>query len=164
MSLYFSLVHSYLNYWTCVWGNANDIHLNKIRVLQNKVVRIISDVEYNAHSIPHFKELKILNFDNILKMQLACLMFEYDHGNLPICFNTLFNKMSSIHSYGTRNATAGKLSENVAVNTTTHGSNCTYYIYNVCICMYVCMYITYVYVYIYVYLYMCYDHQNRCVF
>ena len=48
-------------------------------------------------------------------------MFEYDHGNLPICFNTLFNKISSIHSYGTRNATAGKLSENVSVNTTTHG-------------------------------------------
>ena len=44
-----------------------------------------------------------------------------DHGNLPICFNTLFTKTSSIHSYGTRNATAGKLSENVAVNTKTHG-------------------------------------------
>ena len=35
--------------------------------------------------------------------------------------HTFFNKISSIHSYGTRNATAGKLSENVAVNTTTHG-------------------------------------------
>ena len=56
-------------------------------------------------------------------MQCACLMFDYDHDNLciGICFNTLFNKISSIHSYGTRNATAGKLSENVAVNTTTHG-------------------------------------------
>ena len=48
-------------------------------------------------------------------------MFEYDHGNLPICFNTLFNKTSSIHSYGTSNAIAGKLSENASVNTTTHG-------------------------------------------
>ena len=54
-------------------------------------------------------------------MKFACLMFYYDHGNLPICFNTLVIKTSSIHSYGTRNATAGKLSENVAVNTTTHG-------------------------------------------
>ena len=54
-------------------------------------------------------------------MQLACLMFDYDHGNLPICCNTLFTKTSIIHSYGTINATAGKLSENVAVNTTTHG-------------------------------------------
>ena len=54
-------------------------------------------------------------------MLLACLMFDYDHGNLPIFFNTLFTKTSTIHSYGTRTATAGKLRENVAVNTTTHG-------------------------------------------
>ena len=38
----------------------------------------------------------------------------------PLCFNTLFTKTSIIHSYGTRNATAGKLRENVAVTTTTH--------------------------------------------
>ena len=38
-----------------------------------------------------------------------------------VCFNTLFNKISSIHGYGTRNWTAGKLSENVAVNNATHG-------------------------------------------
>ena len=123
MSLYFSLVHSYLSYGTCVWGNANEIHLNKIRVLQKKVVRIIGNVEYNDHSSPLFKELKILKFDDILKMQLACLMFDYDHGNLPICFNTLFTKTSIIHSYGTRNATAGKLSENVAVKTVLRCSN-----------------------------------------
>ena len=121
LSLYFSLVHSYLSYGTCVWGNANEIRLNKIRVLQKKVVRIIANVEYNVHSNPLFKELKILKFYDILKMQFACLMFDYDHGNLPICFNTLFNKISSIHSYVTGNATVGKLSKNVAVNTTTHG-------------------------------------------
>ena len=52
MSLYFSLVHSYLSYGTFVWGNANETHLNKIRVLQKKVVRIIANVEYNNHSSP----------------------------------------------------------------------------------------------------------------
>ena len=71
MSLYFSLVHSYLNYGTCVWGNANEIHLNKIRIIQKKVVRIIANAEYNAHSSPLFKELNILKFDDILKMQFS---------------------------------------------------------------------------------------------
>ena len=92
MSLYFSLVHSYLSYGTCMWGNAYEIHLNKIRVLQKKVVRLIAIVEYNVHSSPILKELNILKFDDILKMQFACLMFDYDHGNLHICFNTLFIK------------------------------------------------------------------------
>ena len=60
MSLYFSLVHSYLNYGTCMWGNANEIHLNKIRVLQKTVVRIIANVEYNVNSSRLFKKRKIL--------------------------------------------------------------------------------------------------------
>ena len=121
MSLYYSLVHSYLNYGACVWGNAAEIHTNKIRVLHKKVIRLIANVEYNDHSSPLFKEHKILKFDDILNMQLACLMFDYDHGNLPKCLNTYFNRVSNIHDYDTRNATAGKLSENVAVNTSTYG-------------------------------------------
>ena len=99
MSLYFSLVHSYLNYGTCVWGNAKEIHLNEIRVLHKKVVRILASVEYDVHSSPLFKELTILIFDDILKMQLAYLMFDYDHGNLPICFKTLFNNILSILTF-----------------------------------------------------------------
>ena len=90
MSLYFSLVHSYLNYGACVWGNAAEIHLNKVRILQKKIIRIIANAEYCDHSSPLFKELKILKFDDILKMQLACLMFDFDQGNLPECFNYFF--------------------------------------------------------------------------
>ena len=122
MSLYFSLVHSSLNYGACVWGNADEIHLNKIRVLQKKVVRTIANAEYNDHSTPLFKELKILKFNDILQMQLACLMFDYDHGNLPRCFNNYFNKVSNIHNHLTRGSTTGKISENVVINTSTHGS------------------------------------------
>ena len=121
MSLYFSLVHSSLNYGACVWGNADEIHLNKIRVLQKKVVRTIANAEYNDHSTPLFKELKILKFNDILQMQLACLMFDYDHGNLPRCFNNYFNKVSNIHNHLTRGSTTGKISENVVINTSTHG-------------------------------------------
>ena len=54
-------------------------------------------------------------------MQLACLMFDFDQVNLPQCFNSYFKTVSSIHNYETRNATTGKLRENVAVNTSTHG-------------------------------------------
>ena len=33
----------------------------------------------------------------------------------------MLTKVSDIHNYETRNATAGKLSENIKVNTSTHG-------------------------------------------
>ena len=118
---YYSLVHSHLNFGACVWGNADEIHLNKIRVLKKKVIRTISNADFNDHSSPLFKNLNILKFDDLLKMQYACLMWEYEHGNLPICFKQYFTKVSDIHNYETRNATAGKLSENIKVNTSTHG-------------------------------------------
>ena len=121
LSLYFSLVHSYLNYGTCVWGNAAENYLNKIRILQKKVIRIISNAEFNDHSSPLFKALKVLKFDDIRKMQFACLMWEFDHGNLPKCFNNYFEKVSDTHKYATRNSTSGKLSENINVNTSRYG-------------------------------------------
>ena len=121
LSLYYSLVHSYLNYGTCVWGSSADIYLNKIRILQKKVIRIISNAELNDHTNPIFRRLKVLKFDDILKMQFACLMWEFDHDNLPICFNNYFQKVSDTHKYATRNSTSGKLSENVDVNTSRYG-------------------------------------------
>ena len=121
MSLYYSLVHSQLSYGACVWGNADEIHLNKIRVLQKKVIITICNADFNDHSSPLFKNLNILKFEDLLKMQYACLMWEYENGNLPNCFKHYFKKVSEIHKYGTRNATTGKLSENVRINTSTHG-------------------------------------------
>ena len=121
MSLYYSLVHSQLSYGACVWGNADEIHLNKIRVLQKKVIRTICNADFNDHSSPLFKNLNILKFEDLLKMQYACLMWEYENGNLPNCFKHYFKKVSEIHKYGTRNATTGKLSENIRINTSTHG-------------------------------------------
>ncbi len=124
MSLYYSLIHSQLNYGTCIWGNADAIHINKLRVLQKKAVRIIGNAsEYHEHSSPIFKKLNILKFDDQLKMQYACIMWDFEHGNLPKCFTNYFRKISEIHKYKTRNSTSGKLSENINVNTSTHGTN-----------------------------------------
>ncbi len=121
MSLYYSLIHAHLNYGTCVWGKADDIHINKLRVLQKKVIHIIGNADLDEHSSPIFKDLKILKFDDLLKIQYACLMWDFDHGNLPKCFTYYFKKISDVHNHKTRNATAGKLSENILVNTNVHG-------------------------------------------
>ncbi len=120
-SLYFALIHSHLNYGACVWGYSNMARLDSIRLLQKRVIRIIANAEHNDHSSPLFKQLNILKFDDIIRMQLSSIMWDYDHENLPKCFNAYFNKTSSIHSYNTRFSSAGKLSENVSVNTITYG-------------------------------------------
>ena len=43
-TLYYTFVYPYWNYCIHVWGRAYDIHLNDLRILKNKVVRIINGV------------------------------------------------------------------------------------------------------------------------
>ena len=82
-SLYFSLSNSHLTYALSVWGNCDAIYSNKLLLLQNKFVCAISFARFHDPSKPLFKELNILSFDDLYKCQLASLMWDYDHGNLP---------------------------------------------------------------------------------
>ena len=43
-TLYYTFVYPYLNYCIHVWGRAYDTHFNDLRVLQNKIIRIINCV------------------------------------------------------------------------------------------------------------------------
>ncbi len=117
MSLYYSLIQSHLGFGACVWGLSNELYLNKLRMLQKKVVRIICNAEINAHSNPLFKQLNVLKIDDICNIQYGCLMWDYEHGNLPKCFNTYFRAVSNSHNYRTRNASAGKLCTNLSTST-----------------------------------------------
>ena len=128
LSLYYSLVHSHLNYGICVWGHAAAQEIDKLFLAQKKVVRIISNADYIAPSNPLFAKLGILKVQDIFKSQLAGLMWDHDNGDLPKCFDTYFTRVKNVHSHGTRLANANKLSVNVAVNTSTHGQTMFKYI------------------------------------
>ena len=99
LSLYYSLVYSHLSYGICVWGNADETHLEKIWLAQKKVVRIITNSDYLAPTIQLFAKLKILQLDDIYLHQYGCLMWDQDHGILPKCFNSYFKETSKIHEH-----------------------------------------------------------------
>ena len=121
ISLYHALFHSHLSYGICLYGLADDIYTSKIALIQKRAIRIISSAPFNAHTAPLFSELRILDFENVLKLQLSLLMWDYDHGNLPIAFNDYFIKAKDVHKYNTRFSSKNKLSENILVNTDSHG-------------------------------------------
>ena len=41
LKLYYSLIHSHFNYGLAVWGNTYPTYLNKLKLLQNKAIRIV---------------------------------------------------------------------------------------------------------------------------
>ena len=63
--LYHSLILSHLQYCTLLWANSYYSHLQKLRVLQKKAIRIISNADYLAHSSKLFLNLKLLKLDDI---------------------------------------------------------------------------------------------------
>ncbi len=56
--LYFSMVHSHLSYGINVYGCATSTALEKLRIMQKKAIRVISNANYRAHTAPLFRELK----------------------------------------------------------------------------------------------------------
>ena len=108
LSIYYSLFQSHLGYGILVYGLANDDLTHKIKLLQKRAIRLISNAEYRAPTLGIFRELKILDFDKFLDLQLSLLMWEYDHRMLPKCFDEYFNRVSDCHNYATRSATKNK--------------------------------------------------------
>ena len=110
-----------MSYGLVVWGNANRSYINKIRTLQKSALNAISfsNKENNIDIRSIYHNLKILNIDHQLQVQLSSLMWDYDHEILPESLKMNFKKANLVHNYSTRTASRGGLYH--VVNTIKHG-------------------------------------------
>ena len=76
--------------------------------MQKKVVRILSFSNYLAHTDPLFSDSSILKVKDLYFVNIAILMFNYDHGNLPQDLRYLFS-LKTQHKYSTRYNSKSKL-------------------------------------------------------
>ena len=65
LTLYYSFIYPYLQYCNHVWGNTYTTYLQKLFVLQKRIVRVIAGVKPREHSAPLFKQLNILSIFQI---------------------------------------------------------------------------------------------------
>ena len=94
INMYYSLVYPYLIYCVLIWGDAADAHLNPLIIIQKKIIRIITQSDFMAHTPPLFFQTKILAFNDIYKHVLGTYMFK-QHLTSSINY--------AAHSYNTRN-------------------------------------------------------------
>ena len=104
LQLYNSFVFPYLIYCSEVWGNASDIHLQPLIILQKKIIRIISFSRYNAPTKLLFQQYNILPLKKLVFQRLGLQLYKYEFGIIPIPLRSLFTKNSSVHNYNTRNS------------------------------------------------------------
>jgi len=105
LSLYYSLIYPYIYYCNVICSSTYPSNLNRILLLQKRIVRIIANADYRAQTKPLFKRLKILDIYDLHTLCIANFMFEYHHNLLPSCFDNLFLRNNQVHKYGTRNST-----------------------------------------------------------
>lgn len=98
-TIYNSLVLPRLNYGILAWGHKSD----RLLKLQKRAVRIISHSNYNSHSEPIFKSLKILKVPDLHKHKQLMFYYKLVNNMLPIYFNQIpIHTNSQMHNYHTR--------------------------------------------------------------
>ena len=113
-NIYYCLVFSYLSYGVEAWGSACQSDLSKIRVLQNKAVRIISGRQYFQifgetpgplpSADPLYKELKFLDFNDIYNFSIAKFVYLTLCKKSPFLFHNWFKYTHEVHSHSTRSS------------------------------------------------------------
>ena len=101
LSLYHSFIYPYFIFCNHVWGNAAHVYLNKMIVLQKRVVRIIAGVKPKEHSDPLFTKLSLLKITEIHPYIVGRLMFRIYKGEYE-SFHEYFKQNSEIHTHDTR--------------------------------------------------------------
>ena len=102
--LYNAMILPYLTYCNIIWGNSALTDLNKLHIIQKKIIRIITNSPYRSHTTPLFYQLKLLKLQDINTIQIAEFMYKIRHHLLPTHFEGYFSQCSDTHSYPTRNA------------------------------------------------------------
>ena len=97
--IYQSLIMCKLSYGILVWGK-NPSNLVK---LQKKAVRIIANANFNAHTEPIFKDLKLLRVDDLYNLKILTFYYNYINHKLPEYFtNNFIHLNEQNHNYNTR--------------------------------------------------------------
>ena len=104
VNLYYTLIYPYMSYCNLVWTSTYRNRLTTLMTLQKRVVRIIMNVPYRAHTISLFYNLKILPFEYINKLQVGSFMYKFQAHQLPTGFDNWFCKNSEVYDHITRSA------------------------------------------------------------
>ena len=101
--IYNCLAGSYLTYGIVTWGAAAPTSLQKLRILQNKIIRYITFSPPRTNIDSKYKSLNILTTSELYFLEVSKFVHSISKGESPAVF-TNFLPLSS-HLYETRSKT-----------------------------------------------------------
>jgi len=113
--IYNSFFLSVIRYLIVVWGTCGVTVLNRVKVLQNKVLKILFNLDWFTHSDIIYSTLKLHQITVILKIEQSKFMYKVTSNKLKS--NSAITYVSQIHTHGTRSLNNNNIYlENVRTN------------------------------------------------
>ena len=106
LNLYNTIVLPYLNYGLLVWGNSTRNQMDRLLLLQKRIMRIVCHQNRLAHTNALFYSTKVLKIYDLYNLRLGCFMYQLNQGELPTPLALLFSKNESFHNYPTRQSSS----------------------------------------------------------
>ena len=110
IQIYRSLIFPYTCYGIATWGQAAQVYLRKVFILQKRALRLMFFAGNRSHAIPLFVSANVLPL-NMLYFETVCSLKHDIHvstNSAPQNICDLFTYSSDVHTYNTRFSDAGK--------------------------------------------------------
>jgi len=102
--LFFAFVHSQLSYGIEIYGNTYPTYLNKLNILNNKILRILQNARQDSRTTDQYNKFNTLTLTNLYKFNILLLVHKFFHhrDQLPHIFSSYFVQKSELHYYNAR--------------------------------------------------------------
>ena len=77
--------------------------INKVQVLQNQLLKVLTEKPYRYRTNKLHNELKILKVEDLYKQEILTFVHNFQNNKLPPVFDSYFTRFSNIHNINTRN-------------------------------------------------------------
>lgn len=91
ITLYYAFFHSHINYCSASWGLTYKSHIAPLQRIQNRLVRIISSSQFDAHMADLYVDLNLLTITDIVALNVSTTAFR------------LFNELNLLYIIGRTN-------------------------------------------------------------
>ena len=98
-TLYYSMVHSRVQYGITLWGSTFHSTLRELEVQLNDIVRTMTGRRKFDHASLLYKNLSLLKLQDIYKLELAKFMYQLFFIKLPKIIESAFSEIKNIHNH-----------------------------------------------------------------
>ena len=109
LNIYHSLIEPYISYGLIAWGQAANIYLDKVLILQKRALRLMSFADSKAHSAPLFVHSRILPVTMPNYHSVSCMMYYINNYRVPSNISVHLTNSEQVYHHFTRFSAAGNL-------------------------------------------------------